>query len=59
MKLAILISIFLMVLLSACASSNSNLDELDRMDLQDQMMQSGQTFQQKQLNGEICHNPSY
>jgi len=51
---------FLSILfLMGCASTNSNLDELDRMELQNQMMQSGQTFQQKQLNGEICHNPSY
>jgi cytochrome c556 len=55
----IIITLFLSVLLSACASTNSNLDELDRMELQDQMMQSGQTFQQKQINGDICHNPSY
>ena len=51
---------FLAILfLVGCASTNSNLDEHDRMELQNQMMQSGQTFQQKQLNGEICHNPSY
>jgi starvation-inducible outer membrane lipoprotein len=51
--------ISLSLVLTACASTNSNLDELDRMELEDQMMQSGQTFQQKQLSGEICHNPSY
>ena len=57
---SIFFTTFLAILfLLGCASSNSNLDELDRMELQNQMMQSGQTFQQKQLNGEICHNPSY
>jgi len=55
----ILITLFLSVLLTACASTSSNLDELDRMDLQDKEMQSGQTFQQKQINGEICDNPNY
>ena len=60
MKLyTILVTLFLSMVLTACASTNSNLDELDKMELQDQMMQSGQTFQQKQINGDICHNPSY
>ena len=59
MKSIIILSIFSIVFLTSCASTNSNLDELDRMELQDQMIQSGQTFQQKQLSGEICHNPSY
>jgi starvation-inducible outer membrane lipoprotein len=49
----------IIILLSACASSNKNLDEFDKMDLEDQMKMSGQTFKQKQITGEICHNPSY
>ena len=47
------------VLLTGCASSNKNLDEFDKMDLQDESMINGQTFQHKQFMGDFCKNPSY
>jgi cytochrome c556 len=55
----ILIALFLSVLLTACATTNSNLDELDRMELEDKQMINGQTFQNKQFMGDICKNPNY
>jgi len=55
----IILTISLSILFNACASSTSNLDELDRMELQDQQMISGQTFRDKQFTGEICPNPNY
>jgi len=59
MKTILLTYILAILFLTGCASSNSNLDELDKMELQDQMMQNGQTFKLKQLKGDFCHNPSY
>ena len=54
-----ILALSLSIMFSACVSSNSNLDELDRMELQDKQMISGQIFRDKQINGEVCHNPSY
>ena len=47
------------ILLTGCASSNKNLDEFDKMDLEDESMINGQTFQYKQFMGDVCRNPSY
>jgi len=57
---SIFFTIILLILFSTgCASINSNLDEFDRMDLQNESMINGQTFQHKQLMGNVCKNPSY
>ena len=57
---SIFFTTFLAILfLVGCASSNSNLDELDRMELQDEAMISGQAFQMKQITGKFCANPNY
>lgn len=59
MKSIFFITFLAILFLVGCASTNSNLDELDRMELQNQMMQSGQTFQMKQITGKFCANPNY
>jgi hypothetical protein len=48
----------LSILLTACASSKQ-LDEFERMDLEDKQMINGSTFQNKQFMGDICKNPNY
>ena len=54
----ITLTMILLILLNACASSKQ-LDEFERMDLEDKQMINGQTFQNKQFMGDICKNPNY
>ena len=59
-NLLFMFTLFLsIVLLTGCATRNKNLDEFDKMDLQDEAMINGQTFQNKQFLGDVCKNPNY